>query len=150
MYIPRLPGSVSANSLPNPDHGLLRTGQQYLLRELSGGPILDYSVLPSSIRLLLTRVLDAAAVAPTTFNGATSSLHRRDSAQQNTAMIGAVVGVLLSVFLIGSCVFLYYYRDSLRQAQRKRSRRRRRKSRGSKSSKSSKGSEGGGQPPPPT
>lgn len=80
-------------------------------------------------------------------------LFRRDSGSEtNKAMIGAVVGVLIALFLIGCCVFLYYFRDSIRAAQKKRYRRRR-KSRGSKSSKGSgggKGSDGdGGQPPAP-
>lgn len=135
MYIPRVTDSAPAANPADPDHGL-RAGQQ-LFRDFAG-PILD-SVLPS-IRPVFFRALDAA---PTADNGAPPRLHRRESAQQNAAMIGAVVGVLLSVFIIGSCAFLYYYRDSIRHAQQKRIRRRR-KSRGSKSSKGSKGVE----PPP--
>ncbi|EEY21632.1 predicted protein [Verticillium alfalfae VaMs.102] len=62
--------------------------------------------------------------------------------------VGIVLGVLLGVFVIGVCVFLYVYRDALRKARHRRRRRRRHHRRpGSKSSKSS--SEGAPPPPPP-
>ncbi|PNH29292.1 hypothetical protein BJF96_g7336 [Verticillium dahliae] len=62
--------------------------------------------------------------------------------------VGIVLGVLLGVFVIGVCIFLYVYRDALRKARHRRRRRRRHHRRpGSKSSKSS--SEGAPPPSPP-
>lgn len=77
-------------------------------------------------------------------------LPRRQSAgnpaDSTNAQIGIVVGVVLGVFILGLCVFLYIYRYSIKFSYRKR-RNRRHKSSSSKSSKSSKSSEVG--PPPP-
>ena len=63
--------------------------------------------------------------------------------------IGIVVGVLVGVFVLAICAFLWYYGRSVKFAySRKQLRQARRKSTGG-SSKSSKSSVGGAPPPPP-
>ncbi|KAH9984685.1 hypothetical protein F4779DRAFT_326565 [Xylariaceae sp. FL0662B] len=74
------------------------------------------------------------------------SPQKRDEADNINVTIGAVVGVLLAIFIAGAIAFLYVYGKSIRLRRRKK--RRRRKSAGSKNSKSSKGEDGGGPPPP--
>ncbi|PNY29495.1 Uncharacterized protein TCAP_00602 [Tolypocladium capitatum] len=69
-------------------------------------------------------------------------------ADNTNAQIGIVVGVVLGVFLLGLCVFLYIYRYSIKFSYRKR-RSRRHKSSSSKSSKISKSSKSSDVGPPP-
>lgn len=92
------------------------------------------------IHPLLARVPDAA---PPSVDGASGILQRRDEPPMNNAMIGALVGVLLFLFIVGCVAFCYFFRDTIRAAQKKRSRQRRRKSH------TSKGSKGSEQPPAP-
>ncbi|KAH8668477.1 hypothetical protein BX600DRAFT_510573 [Xylariales sp. PMI_506] len=77
-----------------------------------------------------------------------SLLQKRMTQQQMDTTIGIVVGVLVGVFILASCGFLYVYRTSVRfrkQGRRKSHRHSHgHKSSSSKSSKSSKSSDGGG------
>ncbi|KAK9777742.1 hypothetical protein AB5N19_04453 [Seiridium cardinale] len=70
---------------------------------------------------------------------------KRTTSHDVDTTIGVVVGVLLAVFIIASCLFLYYYRGSIRVKKRRRQRHHRKSS----SSKSSKASDGGGSAPAP-
>ncbi|PHH61625.1 hypothetical protein CDD81_8140 [Ophiocordyceps australis] len=63
-------------------------------------------------------------------------LWKRGSTSTDT-QIGIIVGVLIAIFLMGVCAFLWIYRHSVRFSSRPR-RRQRRKSTSSKSSKASK------------
>ena len=68
---------------------------------------------------------------------------KRDTVQSLNTTIGAVVGVILGVFIIGLLAFCWWYRFSIRFTYRKKRHRK-----GSKSG-SSKSSDGGAPPPPP-
>ena len=98
-----------------------------------------YGISLPHIRPLVSRLLRIAVSAGT--ESATNLLQRRGNDQPNNAIIGAVVAVLLLVFLAGACAFLWIYRHSIRFSGRKKHRRHH-KSSGSKSS------EGEGKPPP--
>jgi hypothetical protein len=76
-----------------------------------------------------------------------------DNADDNkNTQIGIAVGVVLGLFLIAACVFLYKYRGSIRCSSRKKRHGRHKSgsSRGSRSSRSSRSSKAsyGGQPQP--
>ncbi|KHO01219.1 uncharacterized protein MAM_00220 [Metarhizium album ARSEF 1941] len=80
--------------------------------------------------------LDGAAFQRRQFSG--------DSADATNVQIGIALGIILGVFLIATCAFLYMYRSSVRFTYRKRRRRRAKSSRSS-----SKSTESTPPPPPP-
>lgn len=96
----------------------------------------------SSLLLTLSRRISAQAPSEARDG---SRVHRRTTSHDIDTTIGIVVGVLLGVFLIASCAFLYRYRGSIRVKKRKRHHRHHKSS----SSKSSKASDGGEPAAPP-
>ncbi|KAI0156703.1 hypothetical protein GGR52DRAFT_197723 [Hypoxylon sp. FL1284] len=78
-----------------------------------------------------------------------SGLRKRASADNVNTTIGAVVGVLLAVFLLGFFAFLYFYGRSIRIKRKKHRRHRSSGSRGSKNEEASGGAGDGGEPPAP-
>ncbi|KAL6859512.1 hypothetical protein J3F83DRAFT_717488 [Trichoderma novae-zelandiae] len=78
-----------------------------------------------------------------------SLIHRRSSSAAHTNLIiGLVVGFTLAAFIIGVCVFICCYGDSIRFSKKKHGHRRR--SMSSKGSRNSKMREAGhGEGPPP-
>lgn len=91
------------------------------------------------------------AVVPRTDASIIDSLVARTATESANRRTGIIIGVVLGLFLVAACVFLFTYRNSVR-CTRKRKRHhhhRRHKSTSSKSSKSSKSSDGGAPPPPP-
>lgn len=93
------------------------------------------------VQQLVLRVLNAFAATD-----ARRQATIRKRSPESDVTIGIVVGVLLGIFLVATCGFLWVYRFSVRFTSR---RHHKRKSSSSKSSKSSKSSDGGGGPPPP-
>ncbi|KAI8626046.1 hypothetical protein F5Y19DRAFT_230916 [Xylariaceae sp. FL1651] len=150
MYIPQIHRSHIA--FPGPRSEVTGAEQQAsfvpFITTYPNNSILD------RIRHLFTRGLEALSSTlspppPSSSNAfissTNSSLSKRDGADSVNTTIGVVVGVLLTVFLIGAGYFLYAYRKSVRVRFRKRrhSRRHRHRKVVSGSSKSSRSSAGG-------
>lgn len=132
MYIPHPPQTS-------------QTDHARLLRPRDHGRIvnLDSSRIhwPNAIHDLCQKV--SCPAAPLT--AGVSQLWKRTTSGEIDTTIGIVVGVLLGVFLIATCAFLYIYRGSIRTKKRKRRGHHRKTS----SSKGSKSSDSGGSAAPP-
>ncbi|KAH6670358.1 hypothetical protein F5X68DRAFT_215830 [Plectosphaerella plurivora] len=107
-------------------------------------PTTSFSILAS-----LWRSISSAASLST---DSISHLRARDnpasSVGRTNTIVGIVLGIVLGLFVVGVCAFVYNYRDSLRRI-RKKHRHKRHRSTSSKSSKSSRSSRGAAEAPPP-
>ncbi|KAI1074323.1 hypothetical protein F5B20DRAFT_440429 [Whalleya microplaca] len=137
MYIPQ-------TNHHNPDSLLasakrVTEGQQWLLEFLCPKYAFSANSAVPSVHQFFVRSFHVF----TTTSHYAQSLQKRAAGDNMNATIGAVVGVLLALFLAAAFAFLYVYRKSIRFTRRKKRRHRK-----SAVSKGSKGSDGGGPPPP--
>ncbi|OIW22798.1 hypothetical protein CONLIGDRAFT_687211 [Coniochaeta ligniaria NRRL 30616] len=138
MYIPALPRALPETDAPGVYFG-------------------HASRTPASELRQLRASLHDATTAVTRFSGATGAapdlLRKRDPMQSSNVTIGAVVGVLLGVFIIGTIYFCIRYHRSIRFSDNKKRQHHRRpgggSSRGSKASTSSSRSAPAPPPAPP-
>ncbi|ROT38068.1 hypothetical protein SODALDRAFT_379295 [Sodiomyces alkalinus F11] len=57
----------------------------------------------------------------------TTLTRRQSNPNQTNVTVGIVIGIVLAIFIIGACTFLYIYRGALRKLHKRRQRRRRRR-----------------------
>ncbi|KAK0609700.1 hypothetical protein B0T17DRAFT_621498 [Bombardia bombarda] len=99
---------------------------------------------------LLKRITDTLPTFKNNAPDSSTPLFRRDSLHDQSVTIGAVVGILVSAFVIACFYFLYRYRSSIRFTHKKKRRRHSSRSGSSKgSSQSQAASSSDGPPLPP-
>ncbi|KAH8902891.1 hypothetical protein BR93DRAFT_221218 [Coniochaeta sp. PMI_546] len=134
MYIPALPRALPENAATGVESGHPR------------------QTSTSDLRRLQPALHDASAAIARFFGASDASeLRKRDPLHSSNVTIGAVVGVLLGVFIIGTIYFCIRYHRSIRFSDNRKRRHRRSggSSRGSKSSTSSSSTAPAPPPPPP-
>ncbi|KAK1751532.1 hypothetical protein QBC47DRAFT_392029 [Echria macrotheca] len=104
---------------PAPPGGSPASGPSPTTSDSASLPALhDDSSLLYRLRTFFTSRIWAAASSHERW-----SLRKRDSLQDQNVMIGAIVGVVLFLFIIGLIYFFYRYHNSIRFSRRSRSRR---------------------------
>lgn len=117
MYIPLYPTTLEALQR----HGPTTDGYTHWMRPIASSAIKYASSIKQSLSLIE---------------------RRSSSAAHTNVIIGLVVGLTLAAFIIGVCVFLCCYGDSIRFSNKKhRHRRRSTSSKGSRNSKNSREAE---------
>ncbi|KAH7361472.1 hypothetical protein B0T11DRAFT_279014 [Plectosphaerella cucumerina] len=105
--------------------------------------------VPSGLAWLWRSISSTTAVLHNSESYLKSRQTPASSVGSTNTIVGVVLGVVLGLFVLGVCVFLYTYRDSLRRIRRRHRRHRSTSSKSSKSSRSSRSSKGAAEAPPP-
>lgn len=125
MHIPRASGPPA----PHPGDATASGGSE---SQAASSPAV------AQTRLLLDALLGRRHI----FTNYSVVARRQTPLEETNMRTGIIVGVVLGVFLVATCAFLFVYRNSFKRKKRHRRHK-------SSSSKSSKSSDGGAPPPPP-